>query len=129
MSTLVDILLVLTLAAGCFFILLGAFSLVKLSSFFRRIHGPTKASVLGVGCILIVSIVYHMLHGAGFHPRELLITLFVFLTAPVSAILMSQAALSRMDSDKPLDPSHTPDPEAPVKEDADNRNRRRGDGA
>ncbi|WP_082672426.1 cation:proton antiporter [Luteimonas abyssi] len=126
MSTALDILLVLLLAIGCFFTFLGSFSLVKLSSFFLRIHGPTKASALGVGCILIVSIVYHTFYGAGLHPREVLITVFVFLTAPVSAILMSQSALSLMDN-TPIDPSHTPDPEAPIREDIDNRNTRRGD--
>ena len=67
------------------FVLLGSLALVKLSSFFHRIHGPTKASTLGVGCILVASILYHTVHGVGMHPRELLITVFLFLTAPVAA--------------------------------------------
>jgi len=121
MSTAFELLLVLLLATGCFFTFLGAFSLVKLSSFFRRIHGPTKASTLGVGCILLASIAYHIRYGTGLHPRELLITVFLFLTAPVAAHLMSRAALSLMD-ERPSDPSTTPDPEAPMREDTDNRN-------
>lgn len=121
MNVILDILIVLLLAVGCFFTFLGAFSLVKLSSFFRRIHGPTKASTLGVGCILVVSIVFHTFYGTGLHPRELLITVFLFLTAPVAAHMMSRAALSLMD-DRPSDPSHTPDPEAKMREDVDNRN-------
>ena len=121
MSVILDIALVLLLGVGCFFTFLGAFSLLKLSNFFRRIHGPTKASTLGVGCILLASIVFHTFYGTGLHPRELLITVFLFLTAPVSAHLMSRAALSLMD-DRPVDPSRTPDPEAKVREDVDNRN-------
>ena len=56
MSWVFAILLVLLLAVGSFFILVGSFSLVKLSEFFKRLHGPTKASTLGVGCVLIASV-------------------------------------------------------------------------
>lgn len=122
MNAAFEALLALLLAVGCFFTLLGAFALVKLSSFFRRIHGPTKASTLGVGCILLASIAYHVHHGTGVHPRELLITVFLFLTAPVAAHLMSRAALSLMD-DRPADPSRRPDPEAPMRGDLDSRDR------
>lgn len=115
MNLVLEIILVTLLAVGCFFTFLGAFSLVKLTSFFRRIHGPTKASTLGVGCILLVSIGFHTFYGTGLHPRELLITVFLFLTAPVSAHLMSRAALSLMD-DRPADPSRKPDPEARMRD-------------
>jgi len=98
MNLVLELLLAVLLLAGCLFTLLGAVGLVKLSDFFRRIHAPAKASTLGVGCILLASIGYHTLYGAGLHPRELLITVFLFLTAPISAHLMSRAALSLMDT-------------------------------
>ena len=110
MSWLVAIALSLLLAVGCFFIVVGCFSLVRLQEFFRRLHGPAKSSTLGVGCILIASIVYHWVNGSGVHPRELLITVFLFLTAPISAHVMSRAALSLMD-DRPPHPDRTPDPD------------------
>lgn len=96
MNTLIDLLLIALIASGCFFTFLGSLALVKLPTFFQRIHGPTKASTLGVGCILAASIAYHGFHGDGLHPRELLITVFLFLTAPVSAHMMAKAALSLM---------------------------------
>lgn len=120
MNAFIDIVTMALLAVGCFFVFLGGLALVKLSSFFHRIHGPTKASTLGVGCILLASILYHTVHGAGLHPRELLITVFLFLTAPVSAHMMSLAALSLMDA-RPQDPSTTPDPEGHIRDDADER--------
>ena len=120
MNAVIDTLAIFLLVVGCFFVFLGAFALVKLSSFFTRIHGPTKASTLGVGCILAASILYHTVHGAGLHPRELLITLFLFMTAPVSAHLMSRAALSLMEG-RPGDPSATPDPGGHIRDDADER--------
>ena len=55
MRAAIDAITVLLLVVGCFFVFLGSFSLVKLSSFFHRIHGPTKSSTLGVGCILLAS--------------------------------------------------------------------------
>ena len=117
-STLLAFLIICLLLAGCFFMFLGGFSLIKLSTFFHRLHGPTKASTLGVGSILVASVIYHTTYGSGLHPRELLITLFLFMTAPVSAHLMSRAALSLMEG-RPSDPSVTPDPEAHIRDDAD----------
>jgi len=121
MNVVLDIVLVLLLAIGSFFGLLGAFALLKLSSFLRRLHGPTKASTLGVGCILVGSIVFHSFYGTGLHPRELLIMVFLFLTAPVSAHMMSRATLSLM-GELPPDPARAPDPDGKVREDMDNRN-------
>ncbi|GAA4429135.1 Na+/H+ antiporter subunit G [Acidovorax lacteus] len=91
----------LLLVAG-FFSLVGAIGLVRLPDFFMRLHAPTKASTLGVGGVLIASMVLAAARGEiGF--AELLITLFVFVTAPVSANLMAQAALHLgVDSRAPI---------------------------
>ena len=120
MRLAIDILTVLLLGVGCFFVFLGSFSLVKLSSFFHRVHGPTKSSTLGVGCILVASILHRSIHGTGLHPREILISVFLFLTAPVAAHLMSRAALSLMDN-RPHDPSVRTEPEGHIRDDADER--------
>ena len=120
MRIAIDIATLVLLVAGCFFVFLGSFSLIKLSSFFHRIHGPTKASTLGVGCILAASVLHRSIHGTGLHPRELLITVFLFLTAPVAAHLMSRAALSLMEK-RPEAPSTSAEPEGHIRDDADER--------
>ncbi|MDP1565698.1 MAG: Na+/H+ antiporter subunit G [Polaromonas sp.] len=80
------------LLVAAFFSLVGAIGLVRLPDFFMRLHAPTKASTLGVGGVLVASMILAAAQGrAGF--AELLITLFVFVTAPVSANMMAQAAL------------------------------------
>lgn len=80
------------LLIAAFFLLVGAIGLVRLPDFYMRLHAPTKASTLGVGGILLASMVVAGAQGrVGF--AELLITLFIFITAPVSANLMAQAAL------------------------------------
>ncbi|MEN1929044.1 Na+/H+ antiporter subunit G [Luteimonas sp. MJ250] len=98
MNVFWELLLVALLLVGSFFILMGGIGVVKLSEFFRRLHAPTKASTLGVGCVLSASVGYHMFVGSDPQPRELLIVAFLLITAPISAHLMSKAALSlRMD--------------------------------
>ena len=83
------------LLVGAFFLLVGSIGLARLPDFFMRIHAPTKASTLGIGSFLLASMLLSATQGrAGF--AELLITLFVFVTAPVSANMMAQAALHLM---------------------------------
>ncbi|MDQ3288225.1 MAG: Na+/H+ antiporter subunit G [Pseudomonadota bacterium] len=105
MNPIVELALVLLLAVGTFFVLVGSYGLVKLSDFFKRLHGPTKATTLGVGCILIASIGYHASQSDGLGLREILITLFLFITAPISAHLMARAALKLHPHERPEQPA------------------------
>jgi multicomponent K+:H+ antiporter subunit G len=88
-----DALIALMLFVSAFASLVGSLALVKLSDFYKRLHGPTKATTLGVGGVLVASAVYFTVRGPGFSVHEFLITLFLFLTAPVSAHLLVKAAL------------------------------------
>ena len=88
-----DILLTVLVVSGAAFALIGSWGLAKLNDFFKRLHGPTKATTLGVGCVLIASALWFSVgHGVA-SLQELLITLFLFLTAPVSAQMLIKAAL------------------------------------
>ncbi|MGM0623383.1 MAG: Na+/H+ antiporter subunit G [Campylobacterota bacterium] len=78
---------------GAFFTLVGSIGLIKLPDFFTRLHGPTKATTLGVGAILVASTLYFYAKHDTISLHEILITLFLFITAPVSAHLMAKAAL------------------------------------
>ena len=110
MNTALEILVVAMLAIGCFFVLVGSLGLVKLSEFFKRLHAPTKASTLGVGCVLLTSVGYHAFTGTDPQPRELLITAFLFITAPISAHLMAKAALSLHMAERPPQPGDGDNP-------------------
>ena len=94
----------LLLVVGGLFALVGAVGMVRFPDFFMRLHAPTKSSTLGVGGVLLGSMVVSWAQGKpGLH--ELLITLFVFVTAPVSANLMAMAALHlRVSSRAPPPP-------------------------
>jgi multicomponent K+:H+ antiporter subunit G len=99
-----DVLASVLLVVGAAFALVGSIGLARLSDFFKRLHGPSKATTLGVGCVLLASALVAALAGkASFH--ELLITLFLFLTAPVSAHLLIQLALRSRPGQKPPRPT------------------------
>lgn len=101
MNMVAEIFIVTLVAIGCFFVLVGSIGLAKLSDFLKRLHGPTKSTTLGVGCILIGSIAYHGVLGDGLGLRELLITVFLFITAPISAHLMAKAAMALQPEVRP----------------------------
>ena len=93
MSAASEILLSVLVLAGAAFTFIGSLGLARLEDFYTRLHAPTKASTLGVGCLLIASAIYFSLNGEGFSLHEVLVTLFLFITAPVSAHLLAKAAL------------------------------------
>lgn len=80
---------------GAIFALIGSIGLLRFPDIFTRLHGPTKATTLGVGGVLLGTILFLLLQGERGVIRELLITVFLFLTAPVSAHLLAKAALHR----------------------------------
>jgi multicomponent K+:H+ antiporter subunit G len=89
-----DALIALLLVSGAGFALIGSWGLAKFGDFYKRVHGPTKATTLGVGGVLIASALHFSLSGPGLSVHQFLITLFLFMTAPVSAHLLVQAAMA-----------------------------------
>ena len=84
------------LVVGGAFALIGAIGLVRFRDFYMRLHAPTKATTLGVGGVLLAAMAAGAAQGR-WSVAELLIALFIFVTAPVSANLLAQAALHRRE--------------------------------
>ncbi len=93
MSTAIEILISAALLVGAGFALIGSWGLAKLPDFYMRLHGPSKASTLGVGGILVASMVYFGVHESEISLHELLIAMFLFISTPVSAHMLAKAAL------------------------------------
>lgn len=90
-----ELIITVFLVGGAVVALIGSIGLARLRDVYMRLHGPTKASTLGVGCILVASLLYFSFLKGGLSVQEALITLFLFVTAPVSAHMMAKAALHR----------------------------------
>lgn len=88
-----EIIISILVFIGAVFTLIGSIGLVKLPDFFTRLHAPTKSTTLGVGAILLASTLYFTFKTGDLSLHEVLITLFLFITAPVSAHLMAKSAI------------------------------------
>jgi multicomponent K+:H+ antiporter subunit G len=75
---------------GALFLFVGSLGLAKLPDLMRRLHGPTKATTLGIGATLIASMLYFFVIAGDPSIHELLITLVLFLTAPVTAQMIAK---------------------------------------
>lgn len=90
---LIEIIVSALLLVGAGFALVGSIGLARLPDFFMRLHGPTKATTLGVGSIALASLLYFSANDGGVSLHEILLILFLFMTAPISAHLASKAAI------------------------------------
>jgi multicomponent K+:H+ antiporter subunit G len=83
------------LVIGGLLTLIGSVGLLRLPDFFARMHGPSMGNTLGVGCVLIAS----MLSSSALAGRpviyELLITLFLVMSSPVTSMMLMSAAFYR----------------------------------
>jgi multicomponent K+:H+ antiporter subunit G len=88
------------LVVGAVFSLTGAIGLLKLNSSMTRLHPPTKVGTIGVGALLLASIIYNGVFGEG-AMHELLIMAFLFVTAPISANFIAKVNMHRGDCEAP----------------------------
>ena len=95
MAWLSEFLVSALIVVGAFFLFVGSFGLAKLPDIMRRLHAPTKSTTLGIGSMLIASMLYFAVFEdlPSFH--ELMITVFMFLTAPVTAHMIAKAHILR----------------------------------
>lgn len=92
-QTITEIVVALLLLIGGGFALVGSWGLVRLPDPMTRLHAPTKAATLGVGGVLIASMLYATVVRGAPSWHELLITLFLFLTAPVTGLFIAKAQM------------------------------------
>lgn len=100
------------LVLGGLITLIGTVGLLRLKTFYQRIHGPAITITLGTGCILIASMVYFTVTQSRLVIHEILISVFVLMTAPVVSLLIMRAALYRSQHAGGDVPTHSvPNPE------------------
>ena len=95
-SIVIDLLVSALLVLGGVFALVGSWGLVRLPSLMERLHGPTKATTLGLGAMLVASVVWFQLGQGEWTTHELLVSVFLFVTAPISANMIAKVHLHRL---------------------------------
>jgi len=89
------LLVALLMVLGASIVLIGALGLLRLRTFYQRIHGPAITITLGTGCILLASMVYFTAAQSRLVVHEVIIAAFILLTAPVVSMMVMRAAVYR----------------------------------
>ncbi len=80
---------------GAAIALAGSLGLLRLGTFFERVHAPSIIATTGCWCIMHGTLLYFSLQGHGIAAHPLLIALFIAITVPVTNIFLMRAALFR----------------------------------
>jgi multicomponent K+:H+ antiporter subunit G len=114
----VELLISACLVISGIFGLVGSIGMIKLPDPMMRLHAPTKATTLGVGGALIASMLYFEFVLGRFSFHELMITLFLFLTAPITGHFIAKTHLHLLHKPSDLPPTGTERPWASYESDA-----------
>ena len=97
--------------AGALLTLIGSIGLVRLRTFYERLHPPTMGSTMGIGLVLVASMLLFSTLRERAVLHEILIGLFVTLTTPVTFMLLIRASRHRdaaTTADRPEDDDDDP---------------------
>lgn len=109
--TAADLIVSALIVLGSSFALIGSWGLVRLPSLMERLHGPTKATTLGLGATLVASVAWFHLVEDVWTTHELLVSVFLFVTAPISANMIAKVHLHRLRQGEAIEgegPAGTP---------------------
>lgn len=91
------------LIIGAGFALVGTIGLLKFNDSMTRLHAPTKVGTIGIGMLLLASMVHSWVFSDG-SLHEVLIMAFLFVTAPISANFIAKVNIHRRSCDTPPAP-------------------------
>lgn len=83
------------LVAGAAITFVGSLGLLRLSSFYQRVHAPTLGTTLGTACVALASMIHFSALGDRLVVHEMLIIVFVTVTTPISLLVLIRAARLR----------------------------------
>jgi len=85
---------VLLVASGALSVI-AAVGIVRMPTFFRRLHPPALANTLGAWCVALASIVYFTALDGHLSLRAWLVNILLAITAPITTVLLARAGLFR----------------------------------
>ena len=96
---LAGLLTIALVIAGAAITLIGSIGLLRLRTFYQRVHAPTLGTTLGTACVAAASMIYFSALGDRPVLHEVLIILFVTVTTPISLMVLVRAAVFRDESE------------------------------
>ena len=87
------------LIAGAGITLIGSLGLLRLRTFYERVHAPTLGTTLGTSCIAIACTIYFSALGSRPVLYELLILVFITMTTPIALMVLVRAAVFRDETE------------------------------
>jgi len=100
-----EIVVALLLLASGVVVLVSALGLARLPDFFMRMHAPALVSTLAAWIVTLASIVHFSARGAGLTLHVWLVIIVLSITAPVTTMVLTRAALfRRRQAGDPLPP-------------------------
>ena len=91
----VALLIALLVIAGAALALIGSIGLLRLKSFYERVHAPTLGATMGAALVLMASIILFSALESRPVLHEILIGVFMIVTTPITFMLLVRAALHR----------------------------------
>lgn len=101
----------LLLVLGGIVALTGSLGLLRLPTFYTRIHAPTMGNTLGVFSVLLASLLLTSWQERGLLLHHLLITVLLVITSPITAVLLMRAAIRRKVGREQRQAAETANPE------------------
>lgn len=95
LSLWIEIPVAVLLVLSSLFAFFGAVGLLRLKSFFQRMHPPALASTLGAWCVALASILYFSALKSTPILHAWLIPILLAITVPVTTLLLARTALFR----------------------------------
>ena len=83
------------LVGGAAITLIGSLGLLRLRTFYERVHAPTLGTTLGTACVALASMIYFSALGSRLVVHELLVIGFITVTTPISLVVLVRAAVLR----------------------------------
>ena len=107
MDNILEIVIAGFLVLGGLFGLVGSFGLLRLRDPMQRLHAPTKATTVGVGTALVASAFDLLFVGGRITWQEVLVAVFLLISAPMTALYLAKLNLHRTVERKTLPPTGT----------------------
>ena len=90
-----DIVISAVVLCGAVIAFVGSLGLLRLKTYFERVHAPSIIATLGTWCIMHATVIYFSVQEHKLAIHAILIAIFIAVTVPVTTIFLMRAALFR----------------------------------